>query len=274
MRASAAVAFSVLASHLAVLPVEAGCSADSQSGECQVTTSPGDAMLSLKKDVASDTSAQEEATLHEKEHGSSTEDVASRTSAQEEATLHEKEHGSRTEKNAATAAAAAAADSKREKSMVQVTNDKAHGSTGSRTVAHSSTGSRTVADGAVDEATERMCKDFTITIHKAEGLPTRNTTIYPFVKVGFKTSHDQAKVIQTAYKTAPPFPAVWNHSETMLVCNKNVPLHFEVYDEGYVLNTLLAEAELDASQYWNDDFSGSVMFEDGAKGQLQVTIVD
>jgi len=240
-------------------------------------------MLTLKKDVASHTSTQEEATLHEKEHGSSTEDVASHTSAQEEATLHEKEHGSSTEKKAATAAGPApdarrpapgARPSKREKSMVQVAHDKAHGSTGSRTVAHSSTGSRTVADGAVDEATERMCKDFTITIHKAEGLPTRNTTIYPFVKVGFKTSHDQAKVIQTAYKTAPPFPAAWNHSETMLVCNKHVPLHFEVYDEGYVLNTLLAEAELDASHYWNDDFSGSVMFEDGAKGQLQVTIVD
>jgi len=139
-------------------------------------------------------------------------------------------------------------------------------------MSHASAQEDAVFNDKVDEATKRMCKQVKIVVHNAEGLSAEDASRYLFVKVGYRTTQKRDLTFVTKHVQAPPSPAVWDHAEEVLLCDKAEPLRFEVYDKGWVSNTLLAKAELDASQFWKDGFAGNLVFQDGAKGQVQVTV--
>merc|ERR1719362_2625002 len=128
------------------------------------------------------------------------------------------------------------------------------------------------AASAVDEATKRMCKQAKIRVHKAEGLSAEVAPRYLFVKVGYRTTQKQDLTFVTKHVQTPPNPAVWDHTQEVLLCDKAEPLRFEVYDKGWVSNTFLAKAELDGREFWQEGFAGELSFGDGGEGHMQVTV--
>jgi len=129
------------------------------------------------------------------------------------------------------------------------------------------------AESDVEEVNKGMCKHAKIKFTNAVAAFSANkSTIYPFVKVSYKGKQSQDLTFETYHKKAPPIPVVWDYMKEVLLCDKEQPLHFEIYDKGYFHNTLLAKASLDAFQFWETGFDGTLNFEDGAEGYLQVTV--
>jgi len=144
--------------------------------------------------------------------------------------------------------------------------------TANQEIAASKVGSSTATAGEAYEVIQGLCKHAKISVGKAVGLSAQDSTIYPFVKVSYRSKQSLGLTFKTEHVKAPPNPVVWDYTQKVLLCNKTEPVHFEVYDEGYFSNTLLAKTELDAAQFWDAGFAGSLMLKDDARSQLQVNI--
>jgi len=207
---------------------------DSQSDDCQVAAPAGDVLLERRKDVMTQASAREEAALHD-----------------------EARHGS------------GAAKQQRQQLWLQeaaVVAGKARSNTINAVESH------------VDKVPCGMCKNATLHVIRADAdaLSAQNSTIYPFVKVSYKSQQSENLTYDTDYKkvqkNSTHSPVVWDHMKEVLLCDKEQPLNFEIYNEGYFSNTLLVKAKLDAFLFWEHGFNGNVKLEDGAKGYMSVAV--
>jgi len=137
--------------------------------------------------------------------------------------------------------------------------------------AHSYTQTAIERTSDKEEAAKGMCKHARVTVHKADGLSSQDSSIDPYVKVTYKTKQNADSTFQTKYEKNTANPT-WNHVEEVLLCDKMAPMRFAVYDKNWVMDTLLAEAELDANQFWQEGFSDKLLLEGGNKGLVHVTI--
>jgi len=119
-----------------------------------------------------------------------------------------------------------------------------------------------------EEGGKGMCKHARITLAKAY-LPAQNSSIDPYVKVTYKSKQNADLTFQTDYVGNTVNPT-WNHIEEVLLCNNEAPLHFAVYNRNWVLDTLLDEGELHASQFWEEGFSGNLLLEGGSHVYVKI----
>mmetsp|Transcript_47930 Transcript_47930/g.95352 ORF Transcript_47930/g.95352 Transcript_47930/m.95352 type:complete len:260 (+) Transcript_47930:33-812(+) len=92
----------------------------------------------------------------------------------------------------------------------------------------------------------------------------------PYAKCYYKTQQQQETsfLTETLVDTYEPR---WNHSSLVLLCNKTAPLHFEVYDDDYLLpSKLLGAAELHPFEFWDKGFNGSLPL--GLGAMLWITV--
>lgn len=127
--------------------------------------------------------------------------------------------------------------------------------------AQSNNGSAAAVESRTHDSTERMCKKVLINIVQASALPGEST-IDPYVHVAFRTRSGLKGSFNTKYMEGMASPT-WNVTEPALLCNKTRPLHFFVYDKNWFFDTLIAKADLDTSQFWEDGFAGDLKLKDG-----------
>jgi len=171
-------------------------------------------------------------------------DVKTQAPEEEEAVPHDdvQQTSGATEK---AAVVGAAADSKKATAMAEVVAGKA--------------------------VTTGECRHAKITVHNAD--LSGDSTLYPYVKVNYGSEQNKDLTFETMHKMGPPYPVVWDHTQEVVLCNEARPLHFEVWHKGYLSDNLLAEANLDSSQFGDGGYRGNLKFEDQVKGQMHVSIL-